>query len=381
MQVVIQGVETCGIIADLANEFRRRGDTVHTIAASQKFFDEAYDYSLHDFLVEYFQPKSLVLSWIARFLKFGCLRGYERIDSQFRGSFCAKADLYIQVWTSGPRESEILQKLKASNAKIATFFMGSDVRHYPCFKQEFMPDDWDVPAKYDEPIDKKIYKLRRHERYSDAIFSVPDQMGLAVRPYFHLQIPLDYSKIRMNATCRERPLVIHAPTNRSIKGSDLIESALDSLKSDGVSFDYLPLADVPHDSLLRVLEVADVLVDELFLHGPGWLGFEAMAAGTVVATRFYEHSPESFRPPIFSINQENIKERLKVLFESVDLRRKLAIEGRAYVEKNNSISMIVQEIVDTVFNGRQPEYYPTFKYNPLSDKEKNTIDNATREFQ
>jgi hypothetical protein len=382
MRVIIQGIESGGMISSFAEEFRRRGDEVITIAWPERISDKTYDFNLNNCLVEYIKPRSSLLALIAKLLKSRFFRLYSKFDWRVRAAICSDCDLYIQVSTCGVSdhriEDRILRRIKKANAKIVSIFLGSDVRHYPCFKQEFMPNDWVIPQKYDVPLGKKLARLRLHEKYSDAIFSVPDQMGMAIRPYYHLQLPVDCQRIPMNLLSRDRPLVVHAPTNRSIKGSDIIESAFDSLKEEGVPFDYLPLYDIPRESLLRILGVADVLVDQLICHGPGWLGHEAMASGTVVATRFYEDSPRSFRPPVYSIDQFNIKEKLKVLFESASIRRRFAVEGRRYVEENHSVESVVQKMIDAVFNGTLPEYHPSFHYKSHNVSEIEVIEELSK---
>jgi hypothetical protein len=373
VRIVIQGIETCGVIRDIAGELLRRGDQVITIADANPLFQSRYDYPLGNFATSYLSEKNRLLGSLVVLLgKYGHW-ALKHVDLQLREKICTQADLYIQVWTGGYGEERLLQQMKNKGVRIAALLMGSEVRHYPCFKQEFMPSNWVIPKEYNVSIEGKLKLLRRLETFADAIFSVPDQMGLAQRPYYHLQIPLDYQKIQFRFPGRIRPLILHAPTNREIKGSDQIEAALSQLSDEGVEFDYVPLQGVPHHSLLRLLEVADILVDELILHGPGWLGLEAMAAGTVVATRFLEASPSCFRPPVYAIDQFNIKKRLRTLIQSTSLRQTLATEGRAYVEANNSVQHVVESLVRKSWNLEPTDYDPKFNYRAENERERELL--------
>jgi hypothetical protein len=255
--------------------------------------------------------------------------------------------------------------------------MGSEIRYYPCFQQQYHEEDWDFPASHLGSLKDKLTRLRMHERYSDAIFSVPDQMGLALRPYHHLQVPVRHEAIEFNVPNRDKPLVLHAPTNETLKGSEVIERALYQLKEEGYEFDYLPLKNLPHDCMLKALSAADVLVDELLLHGPGWLAFEAMAAGCAVATRYLSESPPAFRPPVLSIDRRNVVEQLRLLFSDRGLRKKLAEEGRQYVEQNNSVSDIAASIISrTVYGDPKEDYEPEFfrEFESLGDRDRCAIE-------
>ncbi|MBK8606782.1 MAG: hypothetical protein IPN82_08100 [Chitinophagaceae bacterium] len=68
---------------------------------------------------------------------------------------------------------------------------------------------------------------------------------------------------------------------------------------------------MPNEDLLKELTHADILIDQIFLHGPGVLGTEAMAAGTLVATRFFEEYKHIFNPPVVDIKPDNIYEKMK----------------------------------------------------------------------
>ena len=346
MNIVIQGVEICGVIAVLAEEMRAQGHSVVTIADHNPLYTKQYDHGLSNFFDKSDQSTfrnkrnrlSKAMSRVARPLS-------NRLSTSMRTKVCLKADLYLQVWSGWQGEYALLEQLSRRGVKIATMFMGSEVRYYPLFKKQYGEEDWVFPQQYGASRDEKLRRLQMHEKYADAIFSVPDQMGLATRPYHHIQVPINADDIDFNVPGRDRPLVVHAPTNRGVKGSEVIESALEQLRAEGVPFDYLPIDRIPHESLQNILSVADVLVDQVILHGPGWLGFEAMAAGCAGATRFLDSSPACFRPPVHSIDRRNIVGRLRELLTDQPRRCKLAVDGRRYVEANNSVSKVVENII------------------------------------
>lgn len=349
------------MIAVLADEMRKQGHSVVTIADHNPLYAKQYNHGLSDFF-DVGDPTFFTRTTkkAGRVLYRVAGPVYKRLSTSMRAKVCLGADLYLQVWSGWDGEYELLKKLSRRGVKIATLFMGSEVRYYPLFQKQYAEEDWVFPTQYYASYDEKLLRLRMHEKYADAIFSVPDQMGLATRPYHHVHVPIDVADIDFNIPGRDRPLVVHAPTNRGVKGSAVIESALKQLRAEGVPFDYLPIDRIPHTSLQKILSIADVLVDQVILHGPGWLGFEAMAAGCAVATRFLEESPACFRPPVFAIDRRNIVARLRELLRDQPKRYQLAVEGRRYVEVNNTVSKVVENILHRTF---QPstgteDYFP-----------------------
>jgi hypothetical protein len=384
-RVVILGHETCGLIHDLDDEFGRRGWEVVTVAMPHRFYSAHYDHSLYD-LVRDAARRVLRSNWLAdrtvKALWEVCPALYLRLEQALLLRLVRGADLYVQVWAHIPHQETVLAALYARRIPIAVLMMGSDVRDYNVFARQYDVTRWTFPDEYHAvPLREKLRLLRLHECYATAHFSVPDQMGLALRPYHHLQVPFELSRFTFRVPAREVPVVLHAPSVPHVKGTDVIEGVIETLRTEGVPFEFVSVRNLPHDKVLRLLTEADVLVDELVLHGPGWLGFEAMASGCAVATRYLEDSPACFRPPVWAIDEHTITDRLRILLTDRDLRVRLAHEGRAYVEAHNRIEHVVDTLLAKVEAGPDgphdyvPDYLTT-AYVPRSDEEAETLNAA-----
>ncbi len=382
---MISGHEICGVIGDLADEFERRGHEVVTVAMEHRFFPRRYDYDQHDFPVSALSRRfGMRRLWRRVFQVLWEVdpRLHHAVERRLRTRVFRGANLYIRVWGMIPFDREGLEAVKRGGGRVATLFMGSDVRDYGVFRDQYEVARWQFPKEYlDVPLAAKVVALRTHERYSDAIFSVPDQMGLALRPYHHLQVPLRLDSLVHAVPGRPVPKVVHAPSAPHIKGTDVIEAALATLRAEGIRFEFVSVRDAAHDELLRILTDADVLVDELIAHGPGWLSFEAMASGCAVATRYLEDSPACFRPPVWCIDEHNVVDRLRTLLTDLQLRIRLAEEGRRYVHEHNRIEHVVDGMLAKVEAGPEAstDYVPTFltnSYAPRSDEEARTINAA-----
>lgn len=211
------------------------------------------------------------------------------------------------------RDFEILRK---AGKKIISFCLGSDIRSWHAFEQQFALN---VVEKENFPTGSLIYTLqasatlRRAELYADLILSLPNQSSLALRPYNNAFIAIDIPKFKFNVPERDVPMVVHAPTNRGMKGTDLILKALNELKQEGVNFELRLMEGYHNNQVLDILSDADCAIDQAIL-GFGLFSAEAMASGCAVAGAYYPHleAIETLRPAQ-GLHINTLKENLRTL--------------------------------------------------------------------
>lgn len=80
---------------------------------------------------------------------------------------------------------------------------------------------------------------------------------------------------------RDRPVVAHAPSSGSVKGSELIDPILRELDSEGL-LEYRRIEGVPFAKMPAAYRDADIVIDQVRLGDYGVAACEAMAAGRVV---------------------------------------------------------------------------------------------------
>lgn len=367
MKILIGTVDVCGWIHVLAEELKSQGHEVITISEPNKFnpdykFDiNPKNYS-NDFLNFFKNHNSLLTVFykLAQSIPVINTKVKNRINTYSRKFFSKHCDVFIYLWNGIATDESDLILFKNEGKKIITWFVGDDVRDYPTMQKEFNISTNFYEGYYKKSFSELLRKLRMHEKYSDLIYSVPDQASLALRPYYHLQIPIQEKRFKFNITNNETPVVIHIPSHPQIKGTKIIRDAIEQLKSEGLNFIYKELINIPNTQVLEELSNADILVDELFLHGPGVLSFEAMASGCAVATRYIESSPEVFLPPVVSINENNILDKLRPLIQDKKLRSELIVKGRDYVANNNSAKNIVKRMLATLNNPETEDYKPKY---------------------
>jgi glycosyltransferase involved in cell wall biosynthesis len=151
---------------------------------------------------------------------------------------------------------------------------------------------------------------------------------------------------------REKPLVVHAPSRRWIKGTNYVLKAVELLKSKGFKFDFQLIEGMEHEKALNVLKNADIVVDQFIVGAYGMLSIEAMAYGKPVVC-FIKESLYKLYPstlPIVNANIDNLPQKLAMLIKDGNLRYRLGVEGRKYVEKYHSEEVYYKKIMEIYKN-------------------------------
>ena len=139
-------------------------------------------------------------------------------------------------------------------------------------------------------------------------------------------------------TVRQRPLVLHAPSNRAIKGSDLIEAALDRL-SKRFDFDYRPVTGLPHREAMKFYGDADLVIDQVLAGWYGGFAVEVMAMGKPVAAYIRDEDMAFVPPgmvselPILRIDPRTLDADLARIFESRTTWAQTGARSRTFVER------------------------------------------------
>jgi glycosyltransferase involved in cell wall biosynthesis len=146
---------------------------------------------------------------------------------------------------------------------------------------------------------------------------------------------------------RERPIVVHAPSNRARKGTDDVIAACAEL-----DVELQIVEGMPHEEARRRYEAADIVVDQL---NAGWYGLfaiETMALAKPVVTYLHEEAvrrtEEAFgvRVPLVPTTKETLVDTLRPLVASAAERRRIGAESRAYVEQVHDREKMVDRLLD-----------------------------------
>jgi len=175
------------------------------------------------------------------------------------------------------------------------------------------------------------------ERFADReLVSTPDLLASAPRAE-HLPVALDLADYRFAPRRGPVKRVVHAPTNRLIKGTRYVEAAFEVLRPrfPGVRFDVVE--GLPWRELMTILADADVVVDQLFMGWYGMVAVEAMALGKPVLCFIRDDFESRLTDcPLIRCTREDLVGRLAETLSDATDRESLGERGRAYAEREHA---------------------------------------------
>jgi len=115
----------------------------------------------------------------------------------------------------------------------------------------------------------------------------------------------------------ERPLILHAPSSRWVKGTRYILDAVERLRAEGHAFDFELVENMPREAARQRYARAHLLVDQLLAGWYGGLAVELMALGKPVMC-YIRREDLSFIPaemrrqlPIIEARPDNVHDILR----------------------------------------------------------------------
>lgn len=237
------------------------------------------------------------------------------------------------------RKNRDIAFLKRLDKKLVMEFWGDDVRTND--SKEF-GNDAQPTVKRRQNITKKLSRLGR---YMDAALVADLELKKYVAPFFKRvefvpqRIELDKFLPCYPDPDQKRPLIVHAPTHRAIKGTKYILEAVARLKSK-YPLDFHLIEGLKHTEAKKLYERADVVVDQLRIGTYGVLAVESMALGKPVISYIRDEVRDSYPEslPIMTASQESIHDVLGQLIVNGNLRYKIGIQSRKYVEDYHELS-------------------------------------------
>ena len=144
--------------------------------------------------------------------------------------------------------------------------------------------------------------------------------------------------------------ILHAPSNRSIKGTSYILSAFKKLKSEGYPVELLLVENIPNNKAKEFYQKADIVIDQLLIGWYGGFAVEMMALEKPVLCYLRDSDLDMFVPfkdkiPIVNITKDTLYEKLITLIEDPKLRKKIGKKSRGYVEEIHDPIKIAKKLI------------------------------------
>ena len=211
------------------------------------------------------------------------------------------------------RDSSQAIKWKKQGKKIVCCYYGSDLRIRGLIKELDSISDLNITSEYDHLAIKK-------------------DLNYLFYPYDPSELPV------RDKTENEFVTIVHSPTNRKYKGTELIISVIEKINKER-KINFSLLENISRSAVLDAKSRADISIDQVggTMGGTGYgkAGLEALAMGIPTITNmtddYKEWLPEN--PFVIANNADELYIKLNELIESKALRDKLSIEGKKWVTK------------------------------------------------
>ena len=245
-----------------------------------------------------------------------------------------------------PLELKDLPYLRRHGVPVVVTFQGGDARQADFCRRTF---EYTYVTEVGPGYDSDAYDARRRwkisvfDRYAAHIYALnPDLLWvLPARarflPYASVD-PRDW--VPAARPGGKVPVLVHAPTDRVVKGTRFLSEAVARLEREGVALEYVQVEGAPRAEARAALERADLVVDQLLAGWYGGVAVEAMALAKPVVCYIRDGDLRFLPPdmrrelPVINATPSNMYEVLK---EWLTTRRgdlgARGLRSRAFVER------------------------------------------------
>lgn len=256
------------------------------------------------------------------------------------GRFC-----YGNLPGTTPRDAAVA--LAREGLRIALLWHGSDIR-LPSAHVAEDPDSpfrlgGGYPPRQTAVLERNVRANLEFIRTTDfpVFVSTPDLLQHAPRAVW-LPGVVDVDRWAAAATSppmqRGRPVVVHAPSNGGLKGTEAIRPIMRALDAEGL-VDYRELSGVPSSRMPAAYGEADIVLDQFSLGIYGVAADEALAAGRILISHVGEFTRRTVREqtgldlPIIEARVDRLEEVIRGIVAAPGDAVQLASTGPDYVRK------------------------------------------------
>lgn len=146
---------------------------------------------------------------------------------------------------------------------------------------------------------------------------------------------------------KARPLVVHAPSNKAKKGTDVVLETMARL-SKSHQFDFKLIHQVPRQAALELMAQSDLFLDQFTIGAEGLASYEAMALGKPVVC-YIKRSLLPRYPanlPIVVADQDELESAIARLLNNGSRRLEIGRASRQYVEEHHDAQNICSHLLN-----------------------------------
>lgn len=253
--------------------------------------------------------------------------------------------------------------LKWLGKAVIVSFQGDDARQGDYCRNHFaITFANEVEPDYYTAISDQVKRERIEvfSAYADRIYALnPDLLRVLpdraeFLPYSCVDV-LDWKPV--SSPVGARPVLLHAPSHRGVKGTRYILQAVERLAEEGIEFEFILVEGMTNREARTCYEKADLLVDQLLAGWYGGLAVELMALGKPVIAYLREEDldfiPDEMRRdlPVIQASPDSIYEVIRYfLTEGREELALLGVKSRAFVEKWHDPLTVAQRVMQEYQN-------------------------------
>lgn len=243
--------------------------------------------------------------------------------------------------------SDQIDALRRRGVRVALVFHGSDIR-LPSEHAAAEPDSPFRGDLYPDTARLEENALRNRALVAESglpvFVSTPDLLG-SVPGATWLPVAVAGERWADAAAApaleRERPIVVHAPSNAGLKGSGLITATMQRLDAEGL-IEYREIAGVPAERMPEIYGAADIVLDQFSLGIYGVAAVEALASGRLVVSHVSAESRSVVKDsigldlPVVEARASELERLLRDVVADRPRFQRIARSGPGFVEAVHS---------------------------------------------
>ena len=151
--------------------------------------------------------------------------------------------------------------------------------------------------------------------------------------------PVNLDALNSSETSITGPLkILHASTNREVKNTKAVESAISKLKDSGLDIHFTLLENIQHTELMEQISKHDLVIDwmnpEYGIYGV--FSIESMALGRAVICTLTDSLYEGYDLPIINSSPDNLELLIKEIYNNRQMLVEKGQLGSGFVNKNHN---------------------------------------------
>ncbi|MBB6062106.1 hypothetical protein HNP65_000528 [Thermosipho japonicus] len=240
-------------------------------------------------------------------------------------------------WNAYPEKNPYweLEYFKNLGKKIVVSSWGSDVRNNSKFVYYQLKFEGEKNLPY-PPLNtyNQYFKIWEFSKYSDAIVH-GDSEQLKHTPY-GIMIPIPFDPESYQITEYNNNFsIIHAPSNKFIKGSKYVLKVFDKLKLKYPKIEFKLITNLKHEEAKKIYSGKGIAIDQINF-SIGLFSLESLYFGrevisTVHESEFINGDPKLFAPIHSVFSEKELEEKIEYLINNysstINEKRKYVIEN------------------------------------------------------